>query len=300
MTAVDAVPEERRLLPGPPQRQSFAAAVLTVPRLARFGVSASVRTTRWGAQATVRVTSFVVRAAVSGDSPGAVIDGAIDQVRGALQLHGGATTVEPVSSVIVDHLKPGDTNHQRGADGQLHALTLPQMMDALLDASADVDFQYEGHPAYWRLLNELAPDEARILRLFAANGPQPAIDIRSKRPFGVGSKLLAPGITMIGPYAGLADKTRVPSYLNNLNRLGLIWFSREMLPDEEAYHLLEAQPEIMEAFKGQKIDTVLRSIELTAFGKNLCALCGLMPAAEINARATKHEVTRALPPPDGR
>jgi hypothetical protein len=174
------------------------------------------------------------------------------------------------------------------------------MFAALLDASADVDFHYEGHPAYVRLLNELDPDEARILRLFAQEGPQPALDVRTKRIFGVGSRLLAPGITMIGSYAGLADKSRVAAYLNNLNRLGLIWFSREMLPNEEVYHLLEAQPEVLEAFKGQKIDTVLRSIELTAFGKNLCALCGLMPAEEINVPATPDEVTQALPPPDGR
>jgi len=287
-------------MPGPAQRPSLSSAVLAVPRLARFGVSASIRTTLWGAQATVRVTSTVVRSAVSGEPPGVVIDLAFDQVRTALQLRGGVANSEPVSSVIVEHLRPGEGNNHRGADGQLHALTLPQMLDALLDASADVDFQYEGHPAYWRLLNELAPDEARILRLFAHDGPQPAIDVRSKRVFGVGSKLLSPGITMIGAYAGLADKSRVPSYLNNLNRLGLIWFSREMLPDEEAYHLLEAQPEVMEAFKGQKIECVLRSIELTAFGKNLCALCGLMPADEINARASKDEVTRALPPPDSR
>jgi hypothetical protein len=205
-----------------------------------------------------------------------------------------ATTTEPVSTVIAEHV-------QHGRDGRRGTgITLPEMFAALLDASADVDFKYEGHPAYFRLLNELAPDEARILRLFAQSGPQPAVDVRSKRIFGVGSRLLAPGITMIGSYAGLADKSRVPAYLNNLNRLGLIWFSREMLADDEAYHLLEAQPEVLEAFKGQKIDVVTRSIELTAFGKNLCALCGLMPAEEINARASLGEVTKALPPPDAR
>ncbi|HWF53825.1 MAG TPA: Abi-alpha family protein [Solirubrobacteraceae bacterium] len=105
---------------------------------------------------------------------------------------------------------------------------------------------------------------------------------------------------MIGSFAGLADKSRVPAYMNNLNRLGLIWISREMLTGEAAYHLLEAQPEVLEAFKGEKIDIVMRSIELTAFGKNLCAQCGLMAAAEINARASLGEVTRALPPPDAR
>jgi hypothetical protein len=179
-------------------------------------------------------------------------------------------------------------------------ITLPEMFEALLDASADVEYQHTGHPAYFSLLNDLAPDEARILRLFAVNGPQAAVDVRTKRIFGVGSRLLAPGITMIGAYAGLADKDHVPSYLNNLNRLGLIWFSREMLPDEEVYHLLEAQPEVLEAFKGQKVDVVMRSIELTAFGRNLCSQCGLLPATDLDARASLAEVSHALPPPDAR
>jgi hypothetical protein len=57
---------------------------------------------------------------------------------------------------------------------------------------------------------------------------------------------------------------------------------------------------VLEVFKGVKIDIVARSIELTAFGKNLCALCGLMPAEQINARASIGEVSHALPPPDAR
>jgi hypothetical protein len=266
----------------------------------RFAITASVDTAEWSAETTVRVTRFVARSAASGRSPGQVVDEALEQVRRTLAAGGAAsglltTSAEPVSTVIADHMpqNTGDGRHKGG-------LTLPQMFDALLDASADVEFHYESHPAYFRLLNELDPDEARILRLFAQEGPQPAIDVRSKRIFGVGSRLLAPGITMIGAYAGLADKSRVPSYLNNLNRLGLIWFSREVVPDDELYHLLGAQPEVLEAFKGQKIDTVPRSIELTAFGWNLCALCGLMPAEEINARASVSEVERALPPPDAR
>lgn len=268
-------------------------------RVIRFAVTATVQTAEFSVETTMRATRFIARSALSGVSPAAVVDEALDQLRqtlGAAGVTGQAlapSVREPISPAIAGRLAA--PSNGRGA-----GTTLPALMAALLDASADVDFEYEGHPAYFRLLNELAPDEARILRLFATQGPQPAIDVRSHRPFGVGSKLLAPGITMIGSYAGLVEKDRVPAYLNNLNRLGLIWFSREMLSDEEGYHLLEAQPEVLEAFKGVKIDIVARSIELTAFGRNLCARCGLMPPAEIDARATLGEVSRALPPPDGR
>jgi hypothetical protein len=287
-----------------PRVPSLGGAVRAPVRLTRFAVSATVQTAEFTASSTVRITRFVMRSAVSGVSPGAVVDDALEQLRRSIAATSPVAVTtsksgEPISSVIAEHL-PHEPAGSRNGHGTRAGVALPELMAALLDASADVDFRYEGHPAYFRLLNELAPDEARILRLFAQQGPQPAIDVRTHRLFGVGSKLLAPGITMIGSYAGLMEKDRVPAYLNNLNRLGLIWFSREMLSDEEGYHLLEAQPEVLEAFKGVKIDIVTRSIELTAFGRNLCALCGLMPAEEINARASVGEVARALPPPDAR
>jgi Abortive infection alpha len=274
-------------------------SIVGVPtQLARFAVTAAAQTAEYGAQTTLRATRFVVGRALSGMPPSSVVDEALGQLRRTLGTTATATAAqEPISAPLAEHLVHESAPRR---NGRRTDVTLPQLMSALLDASADVDFHYEGHPAYFRLLNELAPDEARILRLFATQGPQAAIDVRSHRLFGVGSRLLAPGITMIGAYAGLVEKDRVPAYLNNLNRLGLIWFSREMLPDEEAYHLLEAQPEVLEAFKGIKVDIVARSIELTAFGKNLCALCGLMPVQEINTRASIGEVSRALPPPDAR
>ena len=49
----------------------------------------------------------------------------------------------------------------------------------LLRRSADVDYDEDAHPAYERILDELAPDEARILRLLATEGPQPAVDVRT-------------------------------------------------------------------------------------------------------------------------
>jgi hypothetical protein len=115
---------------------------------------------------------------------------------------------------------------------------------ALLDESADVYDRRPGHPAYLRMIDELAADEARILRLFVTAGAQPAVDVRTKRPFGVGDRLVAPGITMIGLQAGCADPDRVPAYLNNLHRLGLIWFSGEPIAEVDGYQVLEAQPDV--------------------------------------------------------
>ena len=43
----------------------------------------------------------------------------------------------------------------------------------------------DGHPAYARILDELAPDEARILLLLLRSGPQPSVDVRTGGPVGM-------------------------------------------------------------------------------------------------------------------
>ena len=145
----------------------------------------------------------------------------------------------------------------------------------LLERSRDVWSEEESHPAYDRILDELAPDEARILLLMLRGGPQPSVDVRTGGPIGlVSSQLISPGLTMIGPRAGCRYVERVPSYLNNLFRLGLVWFSAEPLRDPMDYQVLEAQPDVLSALHSVRFAKVVRrSIHLTPFGEDFCKTC---------------------------
>lgn len=146
----------------------------------------------------------------------------------------------------------------------------------LLRRSAELDWSDdEAHPAYVRILSELAPDEVRILRLLAREGPQPAVDVRTGGPVGkLKDELIAPGLNMIGMEAGLRRSDAVPRHLDNLNRLGLIWFSREQLADQSRYHVLEAQPDVTDAMaRAGRTRTVRRTIHLTPFGEDFCRTC---------------------------
>ncbi|MGH3345840.1 MAG: Abi-alpha family protein [Nocardioides sp.] len=142
----------------------------------------------------------------------------------------------------------------------------------LLARSRDVWEDDEEHPAYARILDDLAPDEARVLMLLLRSGPQPSVDVRTGGPVGrMHSELIAPGLTMIGARAGCRYVERVPAYLNNLHRLGLVWFSREQLTDPMEYQVLEAQPDVLEALHAQRFTKVVRrSIHLTPFGDDFC------------------------------
>ena len=150
---------------------------------------------------------------------------------------------------------------------------------ALLDRSADVTTDDDGHPAYSRILTEIAPDEARILRLLIEGGPQPSVDVRSGG-FGT-SELIAPGLQMIGPRAGTRKVENTPAYLNNLFRLGLIWFSKEPIDDPEAYQVVEAQPDVLHAFHSVRFAKIVRrSIHLTPFGEGFARMVLIQNAGQ--------------------
>jgi hypothetical protein len=99
---------------------------------------------------------------------------------------------------------------------------------------------------------------------------------------------------MIGARAGCRYVERVPSYLNNLFRLGLIWFSRETLKDQSRYQVLEAQPDVLEAIHSvSHAKVVRRSIHLTPFGEDFCRVA-LTPETGTPSDLPRH----SLPPED--
>ncbi|HET7195335.1 MAG TPA: Abi-alpha family protein [Nocardioides sp.] len=252
-------------------------AVEALPGLARVLVAACWHTTEWGVRTSARAGRRVARAVTDPLEAAAL---ARDATEAAAVLGGLARSVSsgvPVSTAItsageslVELAEPPDPGHR-----EEHALTLRERGAQLLERSRDVWDDDVAHPAYERILDELAPDEARILLLLLQGGPQPSVDVRTGGPVGmVHSQLVAPGLTMIGGRAGCRHLDQVPSYLNNLFRLGLVWFSREALRDPMEYQVVEAQPDVLEAMHSVKFPKVVRrSIHLTPFGEDFCRTC---------------------------
>jgi hypothetical protein len=233
------------------------------PTLVRLAAGAYWRTAQWTIGTSARAGTRILRAAVSGQSTAQLLQSTGVELRAYVRRVLGVTNGEAGASA------PGPEARRRDETASLQELGAE-----LLRRSADVRHEDDAHPAYARILGELAPDEGRILRLLALEGPQPAVDVRTSRPFNIGSELVAPGLTMIGAQAGCRHTERVNAYLNNLFRLGLIWFSREPLPDPLRYQVLEAQPDVAEAMrKAGRSRTVRRSIHLTPFGEDFCETC---------------------------
>ena len=255
-----------------------AGLLAAAPALARLAAQAGWRTAGWTAGSSLRAAGGVLNAARSGQPPTELLAQAGSEARElALKLLGLAETIEAAAAgetPDADQTDPTGEEDPRPGRPDISQSELRARGEELLRQSADITYNEEAHPAYDRILGELAPDDARILRFLYREGAQAAVDVRSSKTLGVTSEMVAPGLSLIGEQAGCRYLDRVPAYLNNLYRLGLIWFSRESLPDPLEYQVLEAQPKVTEALEAAgRSKTVRRSIHLTPFGEDFCDVC---------------------------
>lgn len=238
------------------------------PGLVRLAAVSGRHVAEWAARTSVETAGEVVQALASGTLPTQTIRDLTSDLRSIGRQAVGRSNGQ-------DELVPPG----RASPSGLNPEELRAMGTELLYRSADVWFTEDVHPAYERILGEMAPDEARILRFLAMEGPQPAVDIRTGRPLGIGSELISGGLSMIGLRSGVRSLERTNAYQNNLFRLGLIWFSHEEV-DPVRYQVVEVQPDVVDAMKraGRMPKIVRRSIHLTPFGEDFCLIC--LPGGE--------------------
>jgi len=257
----------------------WEGAAEALPGVARIAGTAWLRSASWAIGSGTRSARNLARAMTDPAAAGELVRGVAEDVaeatRAISSVASAVSSGVPVSRALLQAtftlssmMTPDEVEAHR-------ELTLRERGEELLRRSRDVWSDDEAHPAYARIIDELAPDEARILLLLLRGGPQPSVDVRTGGPVGMlSSTLIAGGLTMIGPRAGARYLDEVPAYLNNLFRLGLIWFSREQLEDPLEYQVVEAQPDVLEAMHSVRFPKVVRrSIHLTPFGVDFCRTC---------------------------
>jgi Abortive infection alpha len=305
--------------PGSDHASDGLAGADALPGLARLAATAWLHGAEWALGESLKVSLRLVDAATSPQSAARLIEDTRRTARSIVRdLYNaakldervpGAASAADVARKVSDAVPfaPRTDDESENGGGREHGQShngVPRSLreegEALLRLSRDVHYEFDAHPAYQRILSELAPDEGRILRLLLLEGPQPSIDVRTGGPVGmVRSRLVAPGLSMIGARAGCRYVERVPAYLNNLFRLGLIWFSRETLHDPTRYQVLEAQPDVLEAINSVPHAKVIRrSIHLTPFGEDFCRVCLTpeSPPGELPQHSVPDEAITPQPP----
>ncbi|MFC9893664.1 Abi-alpha family protein [Nocardia sp. NPDC127579] len=221
--------------------------------VARVALTAASKVTAWGVGTAAEVGKTVVRGSMAGAAPAEVLAEAESEFKGAVRRALGISGT--------------------AADTEVPALREQGAALLRLSASPQAE-QPEIHPAFARMLADLTPDEARILRFLHTDGPQPAIDIRVGRPRALGTERRV-RLNLIGEHAGLRFPNRTQQYLPNLARLGLIEFSSEPVGNPNRYQILEAEPAARNVLKRSGFGTKVgyRSIALTDFGADFIRTC---------------------------
>ncbi|GAD83993.1 Abi-alpha family protein [Nocardia asteroides] len=261
------------------QRQisNEARLIRGVFRAAGLAAGTAVRGSQWAVGTTYEVTKELAQAALDGESSADIAERTGNALRSIARSALGVTegSVREIVSYVPT---PNGSSQQAITVGpylrSASTEDLRRRGDALLARSADVYFTEDVHPAYDRILDEIAPDEARILRFMALNGPQPAVDVRTNRPLGIGSELVQGDLTSVPEQAGVRYPDRARSYLINLNRLGLTYSSDDPVVLSR-YMVLEVQPVVEDALKkaGRAPKIVRKSLRLSEFGEDFCRTC---------------------------
>ncbi|NEW40898.1 Abi-alpha family protein [Nocardia cyriacigeorgica] len=261
------------------QRQisNEARLIRGVFRAAGLAAGTVVRGGQWAVETSYEMTREITQAALDGESSAEIAERTGNALRSIARSALGVTegSVREIVSYVPTQQSAGQqaipmASYLRSANVD----ELRRRGDALLARSADVYFTEDVHPAYDRILDELAPDEARILRFMALNGPQPSVDVRTNRPLGIGSELVSGDLTSVPEQAGVRYPDRARSYLINLNRLGLTLTSDDPVVLSR-YMVLEVQPVVEAALKkaGRAPKIVRKSLRLTEFGEDFCRTC---------------------------
>lgn len=271
-------------------RTRVDSAVDALPGVARIAASTWLQSVAWSMGTTARSSRALAHTLTDPHAAGQVVESLAQDVAEASRVVGevsravasGMPLAKAVMQVDLSMARARHSEQQQSQEiEEVEELTLRERGELLLQRSRDVWADHQSHPSYARILDQLAPDEGRVLLLLLVEGPQPSVDVRTGGPVGaMASQLIAPGLSMIGAHAGCRYLDEVPAYLNNLNRLGMVWFSREQVDDPLEYQVLEAQPDVLAAMGTARFTkAVRRSIHLTPFGIDFARTCFLDPAA---------------------
>ncbi len=282
-------PPARRPLPGLPRVVAEPAArilgpaptiIKGTPNLARVAAVSAWHVVSWGLGTTLASANYVAQRAIDGQPAAAIMQEAAHDLRNAAWKALG----------VSDDAMPYRPMPNRGQAQGSTTEDLQRQGDELLRRSNDVRVVEDTHPAFARILTEITPDEARVLRFLYLEGPQPSVDVRTRRPFGIGSVLIAERLTMITEHAGCRNLDRTSQYLTNLSRLGLLSLSSEQVSNPQRYQVVEAQPKVTEARKraGRMPKVLHGSILLTSFGTEFVVTC--LP---LNGRALSRRELRS-------
>jgi hypothetical protein len=154
------------------------------------------------------------------------------------------------------------------------ARTLDQKMQSLLDRALDQSTDGSQSELYHRIIDQLVPDEARIISALSDGSASPLVTVRARTPTGGPGKVVLANASLVGRTANLALPQMTPTYVSHLLSLGLLERGPEDPSMKQDYEILMAETYILKAIKTAsrgplpaRIDK--RTVRVTALGRGL-------------------------------
>ncbi|MDP5165247.1 DUF4393 domain-containing protein [Pseudomonas syringae] len=168
-----------------------------------------------------------------------------------------------------------------------HEESLSDMYANLLASAMNKSTADGAHPAFVEIIKQMTPDEGKLMSLFLEHRPFPTVSVRAELKEGNGGVAVANNLSLFGDEANLEVKTFVPSYLDNLSRLGLIIIhSGESYTDPGMYDELEGSELVKKHYAEtaalpNRVPRLVRGfIRLTNLGVQFGAICVKMQDVE--------------------
>ncbi|HHQ4535821.1 TPA: DUF4393 domain-containing protein [Aeromonas veronii] len=157
---------------------------------------------------------------------------------------------------------------------------LKELYANLLASSMDKATTKNAHPSFVEIIKQLSVDEAKLLTSLISTEQEPAVTIRNNREDNSGGRDQFRNFTVLGEKIGVNDYGRMPSYLDNLCRLGLLEIPASYsLIGEDTYKHLDEHPfvkavcESINNQEGRKSELVHKTIIVTGLGRQFINAC---------------------------
>lgn len=168
-----------------------------------------------------------------------------------------------------------------GADSELS-----ELYANLLANSMDETTAHTAHPAFVEMIRNLTPDEARVLRHLAGTGNQAVVDVKIVSPI-VGwlrlkgsHQVVMRNVSMIGDSAGCEHPSLMPTYIDNLARLGLIGVANDRrITSDAPYDAIEGSPLFLQvrsqlgSLKWRQVQFEKHLLFVTELGRQFIRAC---------------------------
>lgn len=151
----------------------------------------------------------------------------------------------------------------------------------LLATASNADTLGNAHPSFVNVINNLSPDEARLLRHFVNRTTLPFVMVRAQAVSGGYSPVAGPFVAD-EVLEGLSFSHNLDAYFSNLAGLGMLSYRQdEWLANESVYEPLESKNksayeklfEVSPQLSGKKMKFARGVIRITSFGSKFISAC---------------------------